>query len=246
MPSSVSIGRRHNGPPDSANGGYACGLFAAAARPALPPSGAGPLDVAVQLLAPPPLDTALRSVVTGRRVTFWHDDTLVASAAAGRVPDAPIASVDLAAARTAEQGYAGRESHPYGTCYVCGPDHRDRGLALAPGPVSGRPDTAACTWTPTAEHADEHGFVKPELIWAVLDCPGGWTLDPVSSPLVLGRMTARVHARPRVGETTVIVARGTPGRGRTAPCETAIFRPDGTELARSSAVWVRRDEKALS
>ncbi|WP_314176427.1 hypothetical protein [Streptomyces winkii] len=245
MPDPVIIGRRYNGPPGSANGGYACGLFAALARPMLGTSPDGKAsDIAVQLLSPPPLETPLTATSAGRRVAFWHGETLVASASHGAVPAQACPFVAPAGAREAEKAYAGHSSHPFGTCYVCGPRHRDRGLRLAPGPVPGRTDTAACTWTPGPEHAGEDGLVRPELIWAVLDCPGGWTLDPVSAPLVLGRMTARIRRLPSPGETTVVVATGSPGGGRTAQCETAVFRQDGTELARSSAVWVRRDEKA--
>lgn len=246
MPNSVRIARRYNGPPGSANGGYACGVFAGLARPLLRSSHGDEADVVVQLHAPPPLDTDLRTTGAGGRVAFWHGDTLVALAAAGAAPGEAVGFVDPEAARRAEDGYAGNTGHPYDTCWVCGPRNQDRGLRLAPGPVPGRPDTAACTWTPDGEHAGEDGLVRPELLWAILDCPGGWTLDPISAPLVLGRMTARIRMRPRPGETTVIVARGTPGTGRTAQCETALFRHEGTELARSSAVWVRQDEKALS
>ncbi|WP_435613362.1 hypothetical protein [Streptomyces sp. bgisy159] len=246
MPTHVRIGRRYNGPPDSANGGYACGVFAEAARPVLGTGGRGGTgDVVVQLLAPPPLETDLR-VVAGRRVTFWDGDDLIASAAVGAVPQEPVGFVDPPTARRAEQGYAGRAGHPFDTCYVCGPRHDDHGLRLAPGPVAGRAGTTACTWTPGDEHTGDDGLVRPELVWAVLDCPGGWTFDPVATPMVLGRMTARVRALPRAGETTVLTARGVPSADRAVRCETAIFRHDGTELGRSSAVWVRRDEKALS
>ena len=29
----------------------------------------------------------------------------------------------------------------------------------------------ATTWTPTPDTADDDGLVRPEFIWAVLDCP---------------------------------------------------------------------------
>lgn len=246
MPLPVIIGRRYNGPPDSANGGYACGLFAERARQALKTQQSETTpDVVVQLLSPPPLGVPLTMTAAGRRVAFWHGEALVASAAPGAAPAHPVGSVAPAEARRAEQHYAGNVQHPYGTCYVCGPEHAEGGLRLAPGPVSGRPGTAACTWTPLDEHADTGGSVRPEVVWAVLDCPGGWTLDPGSVPKVLGRMTVRIRSLPTPGRQTVIVAVGSPGRGRTSQCETAMFDPDGAELARSSAVWVTQDEKAL-
>ncbi len=54
----LTVPRRFNGPPDSAQGGYACGLLAGAAHPG---------GAAVALLAPPPLDTAMRLRTGPRR-----------------------------------------------------------------------------------------------------------------------------------------------------------------------------------
>lgn len=231
----VLVGRRYNGPPNSANGGYVSGLVARRARRILESDG----ELVVQLHLPPPLDTDLRLTRAGRRVHVWHGDALVATAS----PQAPGADVPGAIApELAERAalrYEGQDgAHPFSTCFVCGPDHPD-GLRLAPGPVPGLDGHVACLWTPDATTDDGTGTVAEELVWAALDCPGGWTLDPVRSPLLLGRMSARITALPRVGETVVAVGRGAPGTGRVHTCATALFRRDGTELARSTATWVR-------
>ncbi|MGW7413007.1 hypothetical protein [Streptomyces sp. NPDC054863] len=238
----IRVGRRHNGPPASANGGYVSGLIAPRAKRLLAHEG----ELVVQLHAPPPLDTDLWLTRAGRRVHVWHGDVLVATAS----PQAPGGSdtPEAVAPDLAEQaalGYGGRGAegegaHPFPTCFVCGPAHPD-GMRLAPGPVPGLGDHVACVWTPdpAADGGTGTGVVTEELVWAALDCPGGWTLDPVRSPLVLGRMTARITAFPRVGETVVAVGRGVPGDGRVHTCCTALFRSDGTELARSTATWVR-------
>jgi hypothetical protein len=246
----IRVGRRYNGPPHSANGGYISGLLAPHARRMLDSAG----DVVVQLHAPPPLDTDLRLTRAGRRVHVWHDDVIVATASHQAPGAATVAAVATDLAERAMRRYEGHGAHPFPTCFVCGPEHPD-GLRLAPGPVpdpapSPTPDTTpdpipgdhvACVWTPDAAADDGTGTgtVAGELVWAALDCPGGWTLDPLRSPLLLGRMTARITALPRVGETVVAVGRGTPGEGRVRTCATALFRRDGTELARSTATWVR-------
>ncbi|MEU8890793.1 hypothetical protein [Streptomyces sp. NPDC048442] len=223
----IRVDRRYNGPPNSANGGYISGLVAPRARRMLESEG----DLVVQLHSPPPLDTDLRLTRAGRRVHVWHGGILVATAS----PETPGADTPEAIAPdVAEQAMLGYEgqgaANPFPTCFVCGPDHPE-GLRLAPGPVPGLGDHVACVWTPEA--------VTEELVWAALDCPGGWTLDPLRSPLVLGRMSARITALPLVGETVIAVGRGMPGEGRVHTCTTALFRRDGTELARSTATWVR-------
>ncbi|EFG04792.1 hypothetical protein CRV15_34485 (plasmid) [Streptomyces clavuligerus] len=239
----IRVARRHNGPPDSANGGYVSGLVAERARRALEtlretarePEG----DLAVQLHAPPPLATDLTLTGAGRRVHVWHGEHLVATAS----PQPPVAdTVDFVPPSLAERAmsaYGGHRHHPFPGCFVCGPARPD-GLRLAPGPVPGGPDSrVACLWTPGADCDDGTGTAAAELVWAALDCPGGWTLDPSRSPLVLGRMAARITERPRIGETVVLTGRGTPGDGRTLTCVTALFRADGTELGRATATWVR-------
>ncbi|MFI0977446.1 hypothetical protein ACH4SP_10500 [Streptomyces sp. NPDC021093] len=259
----IRVDRRYNGPPDSANGGYVSGLVAQRARRLL---GSSDDDLVVQLHVPPPLDTDLRTTRAGRRAHVWHGDVLIATASLQAPGNDAPASVALDLAEQAMLGYEGRSAegrgadgqssdgrgaekqsaNPFPTCFVCGPDHPD-GLRLAPGPVPGLGGHVACVWTPdaTTDDGTGTGTVAEELVWAALDCPGGWTLDPLRSPLVLGRMSARITALPRVGEAVVAVGRGVPGEGRVHTCGTALFLPDGTELARSTATWVRLRPTAM-
>ncbi|HVH51472.1 MAG TPA: hypothetical protein VM690_04955, partial [Gaiellaceae bacterium] len=62
--------------------------------------------------------------------------------------------------------------HPFPGCFACGPE-RDEGdgLRLRPAPVGdGR---VVAPWKPFA--ADR------ELVWAVLDCPGAYAVNPGSA-----------------------------------------------------------------
>ncbi|MGR6999796.1 hypothetical protein ACU686_19670 [Yinghuangia aomiensis] len=59
--------------------------------------------------------------------------------------------------------------------------HRARtegdGLRLFPGLLPQQPGTTATPWVPDASLADADGArVRPEFVWAALDCPGGWTV----------------------------------------------------------------------
>src|SRR4051794_4211537 len=108
----VLIPRRFNGPPASANGGYACGLISRHL-------GRGPAEGSLR--SPPPLDPALELVrAEDGEVSLFHRDVLVAE---GRRADAldlePPVRPSVAAAREALRRHPwlhGR--HPFSDCYV--------------------------------------------------------------------------------------------------------------------------------
>jgi len=128
---------RFNGPPGSANGGYACGLFSEAL-------GGG---FEITLLLPPPLDTQLDIVGDELR----HGDVVVARARRAVHSDEDIPEpVSPAAAEEASKRYAGFEQHAYASCFTCGPARQD-GLGIFPGPVEGREGLVAAPWTPETE-----------------------------------------------------------------------------------------------
>lgn len=186
--------------------------------------------VAVTLLAAPPLESALTVAVDGQRAFVRSGDTLIASVAqVGRAP-AAVAPVDLTAARIATWGFRGRTEHPFPTCFVCGPDRTD-GLRLAPGPVAGRLHTVACPWTPESD--------DPDLVWSVLDCPGGWVEERAqrANPLVLSRLSVAIVRRVEPGEQHVVVAERLGGRGRTVSVGSSVFTATGRLVATGAAVW---------
>ncbi|MGW4109761.1 hypothetical protein ACWEFJ_02675 [Actinosynnema sp. NPDC004786] len=221
----VTIPARFNGPPDSGQGGYACGLLAGLAPPA-----AG--HAVVTLIAPPPLDTPMRLEAGARRSHLWLGDRLIATVSGARKPVPVVEPVSPDEARRASEGYLGHRDHPFPTCFVCGHDRED-GLRLAPGPVAGRDGVVACGWVP--EEA------STEVLWGVLDCPGGWTADPRADPMVLTRMTAEVVRPPRPGAPHVVVARREERWGRTAVNLTSVYGPDGDLVATSTARWTALD-----
>src|SRR5689334_1434874 len=127
----VVIARRHNGPPGTANGGYACGLVARHVD--------GPAHV--RLRRPVPLGTPLVLERHGDGHVTLHDgDTLIAEADPALPLDgleppyrpAPEEAREAAAARPAALPEA------FGTCWVCSP--RDDGLGVRFGPLRARPD----------------------------------------------------------------------------------------------------------
>lgn len=252
----LTIARRFSGPRDSANGGYTGGVLAAAFL-------AGHHDhpdhqdhpdhtdrrddadqgaVEVTLRKPPPLDTEMLLRADPDATTLSLGAQLVAQARAGALAAEPVDAVTLAAAREAETSYAGLTVHPFVTCFTCGPEREPGdGLRLAPGRLGdGR---TACTWTPDKALAadDEPTAVRPEFVWAALDCPGGWTTDIAGRPMVLGRITAQVYAPAEIGERHVVMGRLLGEDGRKTFTATTLYDSDGRVVARAEHVWVAVD-----
>ncbi|HEY4024039.1 MAG TPA: hypothetical protein VGM75_35510 [Pseudonocardiaceae bacterium] len=227
------IAGRFNGPDGSANGGYACGAFAGHVGPAFH----GPL--AVTLHTPPRLDTPLRSETRGRRAALWDGDELVATASPTAHRPSELPPLPLPVAEQAATGFTGRHGHPFPTCFVCGVERaEDDGLYLSPGPVPDHPDTVACPWQPDDSVADQNGRVRPEVLWSALDCPGGWTTDPVATPRVLSWMTADLLDAPLAGTTYVIIARLDHAEDRSTTNTSALYTVDGSLLARATTQWL--------
>ena len=236
MTETVTIPARFNGPPASANGGYTCGLVAGLV---------GGEVVAVSLRMPPPLERPLAVVRDGDRVELRIGADVVAEGAQEELLlDAPDAVSPKRAAAASE---AGRErwtaEHPFPTCVVCGPDRAPHdGLRVFPGEL--RDGTFAARWTPDESVADGSGYVRPECVWAALDCP---TSAPVANygegpPMVLARLTARLGYPVRVGKPHALVSwpLAVDGRKRHAAC--ALFDSEGRLLCASRALWIELKE----
>ncbi|WP_432993115.1 hypothetical protein [Dactylosporangium sp. CA-233914] len=217
----MRIAARYNGPPGSGNGGYSAGLLATAL-------GLAPAEVTLR--RPPPLETDLtlvRDAVAGMGRAMHGDDLVAeARAAAGR-PDA-VPPVPLADAEAAATAYAGLLDHPFPTCFVCGTG-RDDGLGLRPGPL---PDAR----TATPWHVP--GDVDEVMMWAALDCPGGWAVLAPGRPYVLGRQSAWIDALPAPGDVCVVMGRHVGGEGRKAETQSTVYGPSGAALAVARATWI--------
>lgn len=240
--SQLVVPARFNGPPGSGNGGWTAGSLAAALDPQA--------CVTVRLHRPPPLDTALEVVPTpqtdgGTGASARRSDgTVVLDALVTRPQDhpglAPVPRVADEQADAAAPRYRGRRNHPFPTCFTCGPDRPPGdGLHLTPGVLEDRPGDTACTWVPDEADPDV------PTVWAALDCPGGWSVDLVGRPMVLGTITAAIHRLPRRGERCVVMGRALDVHGRKASTATTLWSGDEV-LARATAVWVAVDPKAFS
>lgn len=226
----VVIEERFSGPPDSGNGGYVCGLMA------------GILDqeAEVTLRRPPPIGRAMlvrRSAKGG--ITIFDGQEVVAEALPGHLQIEPPEPVNLSQAAEAARRSPGLARHPFPTCFVCGPERGEGdGLRIFPGPVAGRRVFAA-PWRPDPSLAGADGLVRPEFLWAALDCPGAFASGFPDATMVLGRLGARLLEPVRPGQRCVAVAWSEGVEGRKHFAGTALFGPGEDLVAIARATWIR-------
>ena len=96
----------------------------------------------------------------------------------------------------------------------------------------------ATTWTVPDD-------VTRPMVWAALDCPGGWSAGIAGRPMVLGTMTARVWRVPAPGEELVVTAWQRGAEGRRHRSASTLHAPDGELLGRAEAVWVAVDPESV-
>lgn len=227
------IARRFCGPPNSGNGGYACGRLAAYIE--------GPATV--RLMRPPPLDVELDVLRLGAEVELRHGNQVIARAWSEgpeiEVPPAP----GLESARQCRKRYAGLDRHAFPTCFVCGIDREEGdGLRIHAGPASGSPNAphrVACTWTPHSELCDGAGTLPAQYVWSALDCPSGWAFLSFGKEVaVLGELSVEIRAAPQCGREYIVAGWEVGRDGRKRLTGSALYEPDGEVLARSRATWI--------
>jgi hypothetical protein len=229
----LTIAARFNGPPSSGHGGYSCGLVAVAAG----------ADVAVTLRVPPPLGRPLDVEQADGAVRVLDGHTLVATAEPARVDVEPPPMPTPTEPAPDDPVYGELHEHPFPGCFACGPAREPGdGLRIFASRVAGREDLVAAAWTPDAELGDP---VRPEFVWAALDCPTGHACA-IERPAVLARLAVRILAPVRAGAPHVVAAWRTSRDGRKHGAAGCLYAADGTPLALSEALWIElRDPAAL-
>jgi hypothetical protein len=240
---SITIDKRYCGPPNSANGGYACGLVANTM------GGSGE----VTLRAPPPLGKPLEVVRSADGlVELRNGQTLIATGRlarpdVGEIPAATFSDAEDAARRSP---YADQSNHDLPGCFVCGPERvAGDGLRIFVGPLSTGPDrkfeALAASWVPNSDLAGSDGRVTSEFVWAALDCPSGFAClganrsqMSAGEAILLGRMAAQIIRCPKPGDRCVLVAWPTGRDGRKLFANSALLGTDGETLAVAQATWL--------
>lgn len=226
---SVRIASRFQGPSGSGNGGYVAGFLAREI---------GGSGCVVTLHRRIPLDHDLTITTVGEEAVLLDGADLIASAARAtlgvEVPPPP----SLTEAEAASRRFSGYERHPVPGCFVCGTDRKEGdGLRIFAGRVEGRQMVAA-TWVPDPTVGNESGLVDTEYIWAGLDCAGYFSIEDRVHLAVLGKITARIHERPCVGDSLIVSGWPVESDGRKHKAGTAIHGANGRLVAAAEATWI--------
>ncbi len=227
----IVVPRRFNGPQQSGNGGYTGGVIAAHLD--------GPVEVSLR--SPVPLDEPLElSPGDDRALRVLHGETLVAEAR-------PLPSLDLVVpdpvgvedASRAAENYRAPSDGPFSNCFVCG-RARENSFEVFAGQVEGR-EVVATPWTPPAWTAGDDGTaVRPEFVWAVLDCPTYFAshLEGELTLSFLVRQRAEMRAPVTAGEEHVVIAWPISADGRKRLAGAAVVSADGETLAVAEALMI--------
>jgi hypothetical protein len=228
----VTFPARFNGPPGSANGGYASGVLARLA--------AGKA-VEVTLRRPPPLEVMLRAESADNRYTLSDQQGRTVAVAEPVTYDFDdVEPVVVGFEFDGLPVFSGLD-HPFRTCFACGPDRAPGdGLRIFPQRVPSR-DVLADRWTPDESLTGDDGLVRPEFVWAALDCPSGWAAFdrlPPGGVAVLGRMAAAVYRQPIANESYQVVSWARERDGRKIRAGAALYAADGELMAAARTVWI--------
>lgn len=228
----VVIPRRFRGPPESANGGYTCGLVASRLEG----------SARVRLHSPPPLETPLSMrAADAAGVALMDAERVIAEGVVDQPHGEAPEPVGFDAAVHASRQYRWFTGHPFPGCFVCGPDRRaGDGLCIFPGPVEGRSIVAA-PWVPDDSVCDATGTVQLEVVWAVLDCPswfGVMEFESGTTTGLLGQLSAHVLRHPRAHEPCVVIGWSRGREGRKLRAGAALYTSAGVLLGSSEAIWI--------
>ena len=179
------VPRRFAGPPSSGNGGWTAGALAALLDHDRPDDrAAGVADGPGHAAA---AAAARRADAGGRR---GRDPATATPVAVAEVVEGDLEPVDPVAhdvAVAAAATYPGFTTHPFPTCFACGPAREEGdGLRIFPGQVddAGGRTRVAAPWTPHPsvaedyhQYGDDTQRASLPVTWAALDCVGGWAGD---------------------------------------------------------------------
>ena len=229
----VMVSTQFNGPDSTGNGGYVAGLIAAELGVVGP--------ITSKLRIPPPLGVPLTwEKWSGEVLLMTSGGAVVGEARSGDFRRDPPPCPTRKQADDGLAAYPGFHHHPFDRCFTCGTAREEGdGLRLFTGPYAD--GMTAAPWTPHEAFAGADGTIDVPVMWAALDCPGGWAADFTHNSIVLGLMTAEITRLPVAGEHCLSVGRLHERDGRKFFTDTALYAEDGELLGRAEQLWVLID-----
>jgi hypothetical protein len=115
-------------------------------------------------------------------------------------------------------------------------------MRIFPGAVHGQ-SLIAAPWVPNAAFAQGSEYVRPEFMWAVLECTGGFAWYP--QMVVLGELSGQIKSAIRPGDKCVVVGWRIGAEGRKHFAGTAVFSEAGDTVAVGRATWIEIPKDAF-
>jgi hypothetical protein len=234
MSSIIRIAKRFCGPPTSGNGGYSSGMLASLL----------PGACECTLRKPIPLERDLKTEVFDKVARLLDGTEVVIEAAPTQIPGAQHQSVTFVESQRAAINSPAFANHPFPTCFTCGPERvSGDGLRIFPGRVNQANESSsvfAAPWIPDPSLASGGVVVRPEFIWAAMDCPTGFAAGfPWRGTLVTGRLAVEQIAPVYPLRPYVVLSWPTGYEGRKFHAGAALFGPDGELCVNARATWIK-------
>jgi hypothetical protein len=229
MRQNISIESRFCGPPGSGNGGYVCGRIANFING----------SAEVTLRRPTPLDTPLTLEWAGNKARLLDGNGNIAEAHPKEVVVESPYRPSFDEAEEAMKHYTGFREHLYPDCFVCGTNRSaGDGLRIFAGAVPGK-ECVAAPWIPHPSLSTPSGIVKPEFLWAALDCPGYFAVNQDHHRyMLLGRLEATIIRPVEIGEKLIITGWHLGSEGRIHFSGTELITDSGLRCGSAKATWV--------
>jgi hypothetical protein len=224
-----TVPARFCGPPNSGNGGYTCGLLARELG--------GVLECTLR--TPVPLDVPLQLERTPGGGLLRHNEKIVVEAKPISITVTPPVPIGVEAATKAMAASPALDpKHPFPTCFVCGPKRGAHdGLRIFPARM--QDETHVAAWIPELEFGDNNQLLRPEFLWAAMDCPTGFAAGfPLAGKLVTGRLAVEQRKNIRTGSGCVLMAWPLGVEGRKHFSAACLYQNQEV-CAVALATWIR-------
>ena len=196
------------------------------------------------LRKPIPLERDLATEVSEVSARLLDGADLVIEAVGAKITPAEQPPIAAEQAQRAAANSPAFGNHPFPTCFTCGPGRREGdGLRIFPGPLNGSNESSslfAAPWVPDPSLTAGGMVVRPEFVWAAMDCPTGFAAGfPWRGTLVTGRLAVDQVAPVYPLRAYVVVSWSTGNEGRKFHAKAALYGPDGEVCANARATWIK-------
>lgn len=234
MSSSIRIARRFCGPPDSGNGGYSSGALASLLG--------GPCECTLR--KPIPLERDLQAEASEEGAHLLDHGEVIIYAVRTQIAIAKHEVAPFDQAERAASASPAFADHPFPTCFTCGPKRvQGDGLRIFPGRLPGTDESSsifAAPWIPDSSLTSGGVVVRPEFVWAAMDCPTGFAAGfPWRGTLVTGRLAVEQLSTVYPLRPYVVMSWPAGEDGRKFHAEAALYGPDGDVCAKARATWIK-------